>query len=80
MSQKLTVLQVNEKVLVRKQQLLQEGEATLKKVGVVYLYMGVVYLSAFFIVQENSHLYRDKLLIEKAVTEKMAYLQRHKVC
>jgi hypothetical protein len=35
MSRKLTLLQVNEKVLVRKQLLLQEREAGLRKVSVV---------------------------------------------
>ena len=42
MSRKLTLLQVNEKVLSRKQQLLQEREAGLRKVriGVALVSMG----------------------------------------
>ena len=90
MSRKLTLLQVNDNVLSRKQQLLQEREAGLRKVCDIIIslfvcsevYMLVVYIHTYLrlCIQENSQLHHDKVWIEKAVTEKIAYLQRHKVC
>lgn len=37
----------------------------------------IVYVKLFL--QENSLLHHDKVQLEKGVTEKIAYLQRHKV-
>lgn len=105
MSRKLTLLQINERKLVRKQELLQEVETGLRKVGckwhdqytekcwfvdsncrgrgvfifIFFYFVCNLHMRHYSLLQENSQLLRDRVRIEKAVTEKIAYLQRHKV-
>lgn len=52
--------------------LLLSGGRVLSRIG-----LGLVVYP--FVLQENSQLLHDKVWIEKAVTEKISYLQRHKV-